>query len=42
MNDSPAAKLEGHQSLSRSPYHAFTDPAALILWLPPAQMTGEI
>jgi uncharacterized protein YndB with AHSA1/START domain len=23
-------------------YNAFTDPAALIVWLPPAQMTGEI
>ena len=23
-------------------YSAFTDPAALIVWLPPAQMTGEI
>src|SRR6202011_952625 len=23
-------------------YEAFTDPAALVAWLPPAEMTGEI
>jgi len=45
MTGSPAASSRASRVISATPealYAAFMDPAALVEWLPPAQMTGEI
>jgi uncharacterized protein YndB with AHSA1/START domain len=46
MTNSPSTtRTQNSKTIRATPeaiYNAFTDPAALIVWLPPAQMTGKI
>lgn len=46
MTDAPSTGYTRNSKVIKAPrealYRAFTDPAALAVWLPPGEMTGEI
>jgi uncharacterized protein YndB with AHSA1/START domain len=46
MTDTPSTGYTRNSKVIKAPrealYRAFTDPAALAVWLPPGEMTGEI